>query len=119
MGQISYYITQQQSLAMEALVKIPVAAGEGLTVRDAAYVNLLDGKMYAIDSDAVPVLAGSIRGFVETSVSAAATGSLVIGGILSGFSGLTPWQPVYADRMGAGTVTQVRPIPSLGRDPLA
>lgn len=120
LSQISYGITQLQTVGLSfGLVTIPITAGESLTERDVAYLNPSDNKMYAIDANAAPALAGTVRGFVEETVSGAALGSLVIGGILGGFSGLTAWLPVYADSTGAGTVTQTRPYPLLDSGQMA
>ncbi len=120
LSQLSACITALQADGTSiGLVTVPITAGEGLTECDAAYLSPSDNLIYAIDADAAPALAGTIRGFVEETVSAAAPGSLVIGGILSGFSGLTAWLPVYADTTGAGTVTQFRPYPQLDSGQMA
>jgi hypothetical protein len=120
LSQLSAYITALQTEGTDiALVTMAVTTGEALTERDAAYVNPVDNEMYAIDADAAPALAGTIRGFVQATVSSGVIGSLVIGGILSGFSGLTAWLPVYADSTGAGTITQTRPYPLLDSGQMA
>jgi hypothetical protein len=120
LSQLSYAITQLQTGGASAgLITIPVTAGESLLATDAAYFNPSDSQMYAIDANAAPALAGTVRGFVEETVSGAALGSLVIGGILGGFTGLTAWLPVYADSTGAGTITQTRPYPLLDSGQMA
>ncbi len=119
-AQLDYAITQLAiGGASVGLITIPMTAGESLLATDSAYFNPSDNKMYAIDANAAPALAGTIRGFVEETVSSSALGSLVVGGILGGFSGLTAWLPVYADSTGAGTVTQTRPYPLLDSGQMA
>ena len=114
LAQLSYYITQLQTGgASENVVTIELTAGESMTARDAAYLNPSDNEVYAMDASAAPAFAGTIRGFVQTTVSEDDPVVLVIGGILGGFVGLTPFLPVYADATGDGTLTQTRPVPTL------
>lgn len=120
LAQLSYAITQLQGGGgSSGIVTIEAVAGESFLALDAAYIDPDDGKLYAIDADAAPAAAGAIRGFIQDAVSVTATGTLVISGILSGFTGLTTWLPVYADTTGAGTYTQARPEPALDSGQLA
>lgn len=120
LGELSHAITQLQGGgASSGILSIAVVAGESLAARDAAYIDPDDGLLYAIDADAAPAAAGAIRGFVSAAVSISATATLIVTGILAGFTGLTPNLPVYADTTGAGTITQSRPEPALDSGQLA
>jgi hypothetical protein len=87
-------------------------AGEGLGDRAPAYLDLSDGKIYQMDADAAGPKAGTIRGFVDGTTTTGNTATLVIGGEMDGFTGLTALQVVYVGTT-AGTITQSRPNPSL------
>lgn len=90
-------------------------AGATLAVRDVVYLAA-DGTWYQLDTDATAGVAiGRYRGVVTESggISSAGTGEIVTGGIVSGFSGLTPWAWVYGSTT-AGGVTQTVPTVSDG-----
>lgn len=96
-------------------VDITVTAGEALALRDYVFVDTSDGQAYKVDTDATPIKNGSLRGFVTESggIASAATGTVRILGEVTGFSGLTAWNPVYASAT-AGGYTQTKPSPSSG-----
>lgn len=99
-------------LVSSATTTISGTSGEALADRDACYIAA-DGKIYALDPDATPSAAGLIRGFVTSTVAAADLAvSLVIGGLLDGFTGLSAGQPVYVDTL-AGAITQTKPTATL------
>lgn len=93
-------------------------AGEGLSDRAPAYINPSDGKIYLLDSDATPARAGVIRGFVDGAVLINTQATLVIRGIMDGFSGLTAMAEVYVGTT-AGAITQTRPSPTLDGNQIA
>jgi hypothetical protein len=119
LAQLSYAISQLQSGVDLELITIPVTAAESFLANDAAYLNPSDSQLYAIDANAAPALAGTVRGFIQDNVSVSGLATLVVGGVLGGFTGLTAWLPVYADATGAGTVTQTRPYPLLDSGQMA
>lgn len=121
LGNLSYYIKGiiDGDIPVGGVTGIDVTAGVSLTARDAAYLNPSDNKIYPIDANAAPAAAGMVRGFVQNTVSADAPAVLVVSGILDGFTGLTPYQLVYADTTGDGTYTQTRPAPSLDSGQMA
>jgi hypothetical protein len=88
-------------------------AGEGLGDRSPAYINLSDNKIYQMDSDAAGPKAGTIRGFVDGTTTTGNTATLVIAGLMDGFSSLSGIAPVYVGTI-AGTITQTKPAPSSG-----
>jgi hypothetical protein len=88
-------------------------AGEGLGNRAPAYINLSDNKIYQMDSDAAGPKAGTIRGFVDGTTTIGNTATLVIAGLMDGFSALSGIAPVYVGTV-AGTITQTKPSPSSG-----
>jgi hypothetical protein len=87
--------------------------GEDVGDRNAAYLNLADNKIYLMDADAAGPKAGKIRGFIDGTGFTGNTGTLVISGILNGFTGLTPFATVYVSTT-LGGITQTKPSPSLG-----
>jgi hypothetical protein len=93
-------------------------AGEGLSDRAPAYINPSDGKIYLLDSDTSPARAGVIRGFVDGAVLINTQATLVIRGIMDGFSGLTTMAEVYVGTT-AGSITQTRPVPALDGNQIA
>ncbi len=119
LAQLSYAISMLQGGSSLGLVTIQATAAESFAANDAAYLNPSNSQLYAIDADAAPVLAGTVRGFIQDIVSGSELATLVIGGILDGFTGLTPWLPVYVDSIGDGTVTQTRPYPLLDSGQIA
>lgn len=96
-------------------VDLTVTAGEDLIERDFVFLNESDGEWYKIDIDAAPVLCGRLTGCVNESggISEDATGSVRTFGEVTGFSGLTAWNRVYAHST-AGGHTQTKPSPSSG-----
>lgn len=96
-------------------VDITVTAGEALSLRDYVFVDTSDGQAYKVDIDATPIKCGRLRGFVTESggIASAGTGTVRILGEVTGFSGLTAWQPVYASATAGGN-TQTKPSPSSG-----
>lgn len=93
--------------------RLSAVAGENIADRDAVYLQLSDNKIYRMDNDVSTPVVGVIRGFAVGAVLSGATATMVLKGTLNGFSGLTPWQPVYVGAT-AGSITQTRPAPSLG-----
>lgn len=99
-----------------------ITAGENIADRDAIYLddgNLRGGgatKWYKIDTDASgPVKVGRTRGIALAAITSGNTGSAQIGpGEVTGLSGLTAGQAVYASGT-AGIMTQTEPaVPSSG-----
>lgn len=91
-------------------------AGATLSERDFVYLDESSKTWKLLDSDAVAtVAAGALRGIVTESggIASAATGSITLGGVVAGFSGLTAWSPVYVGTT-AGSYTQTRPNVSDG-----
>jgi hypothetical protein len=84
-------------------------AGEALSELDMVYLAS-DGEWYKIDADSATPAVGHRRGVVTESggISASGTGAIALGGIVSGFTGLTAWDLVYAST-SAGGYTQTRP----------
>jgi hypothetical protein len=121
LGNLSYYIAAiiNGDIAVGGVTGVDTTAGVSMTALDTAYLNPSDNKIYPIDANAAPAAAGTVRGFVQSTVSAEAAAVLVVSGILGGFTGLTPYQLVYADTSGDGTYTQTRPAPSLDAGQIA
>lgn len=90
-------------------------AGEALSFLDSVYLNSTDGKWYRTDIDAVPAKVSKQIGFVYDAAGIAqdATGIIRVSGKISGFAGLTAWQPVYLSAAPGG-ITQTRPSPAIG-----
>lgn len=105
-----YFLAQLAGGATQ--LKVSFEAGESLGDRNAGYLNLSDNKIYKMDSDASGPKAGTVRGFVDGVTAMGATATLVIGGLMDGFSSLTIGAALYAGTT-AGSVTQTRPAPSL------
>lgn len=101
-----------------AVTDIQATAGEGLGNLNTAYLDLSDGQIYLMDADAATPKAGAIRGFVSGTWTTGQTATLVIGGALEGFSGLTVGEALYASTTGGG-YTQTRPVPSSGGSQVA
>ena len=99
----------------EAVVDVEGVAGENLSVRDIVYQKS-DGEWYKVDIDASPPLIGPQRGMVEESggITSAATGTIRVAGSLSGFTGLTAGDDVWADTT-AGGYTQTKPTLTAGQ----
>lgn len=93
---------------------VTVTAGEALTERDLVYLAG-DSKWYKVDADASPIKCGSKRGLVvETSgIVGQGTGKVRLEGAVSGFSGLTAWQEVWASTTPGG-ISQTKPNPGVG-----
>ena len=91
-------------------VDVEGTAGENLSVRDAVYLNPSDSEWYQIDADADPPEMSAQRGMVEESggIASSSTGTIREFGVLGGFTGLTPFAPVYASTT-AGGYTQTKP----------
>lgn len=90
-------------------------AGEALSERDFVYLAS-DGEWYQLDTNATAAVAASkLIGCVTNSggISASGTGTIKLKGIVSGFSGLTAWSPVYGSTT-AGSYTQTRPNVTAG-----
>ena len=112
LAQLSGAISELETLLSSSTGNVPVTYGEALTVRDAVYLNPDDNKVYAIDADST-ALFGAVRGFVDATGPLNTIANLISSGIMLGFTGLTPWLPVYADTTGTGTITQTKPVPTL------
>ncbi|MEO1643544.1 MAG: discoidin domain-containing protein [Chloroflexota bacterium] len=97
---------------------IEANAGEAVTARQVGYLNPSDNKIYLVDSDANPLAMATVRGFVTASAAVDSASGLQIGGVLEGFTGLTPGLPVFASAT-AGGYTQTRPVPILNGDQIA
>ena len=97
-----------------APVDVTGTAGEDLALRDYVYLDESSGTWFKLDTDATPIKCGRYRGIVHTgAISSAATGSIRLIGEVSGYAGLTAWQPVYASTT-PGAITQTRPSPTSG-----
>lgn len=96
-------------------VDVTGTAGEGLSERDYVYLDESSGTWFKVDIDATPILCGRVRGVVNEAggILSASTGSIRLIGEVSGYAGLTAWQPVYAHST-AGGITQTRPSPVSG-----
>jgi hypothetical protein len=95
-------------------VDIQITAGETLAQRDFVYLERSDSKWYKVDTNAVPIKVGDLRGVVQSaSITANATGDVRVIGEVAGYTGLTAWQTVYAATT-AGGYTQTRPTVSVG-----
>ncbi|PSN80999.1 hypothetical protein C8B47_03730 [filamentous cyanobacterium CCP4] len=95
-------------------IDITGTAGEDLDLRDYVYLDESSGTWFKVDTDATPVKCGRIRGVVnDAAILSAASGSIRLIGEVSGFTGLTAWQPVYASTTPGG-ITQTRPSPVSG-----
>lgn len=95
-------------------------AGENLSERDFVYLGT-DGEWYQLDTDATATVeSSSLIGCVAESggISNNNTGTIKLAGIVSGFSGLTAWDAVYAATT-AGSYTQTRPNVSDGGGQIA
>ena len=88
-------------------------AGENLSELDFVYLAS-DGEWYQLDTDAT-VASSGIRGCVTESggIDEDETGEIKLAGLISGFSGLTPWSLLYGSTT-AGGYTQTRPNISAG-----
>lgn len=95
-------------------VDVTIIAGEDLALRDYVYLDESSGTWFKLDTDATPVKCGRIRGVVNSgAILDTASGTVRLIGEVSGFAGLTAWQPVYADTSPGG-ITQTRPSPVSG-----
>lgn len=92
-----------------------ITAGEDLALRDYVYLDPDDNKFYKVDIDADPPGVSVTRGFVIEAggIATNATGQMRTIGEVTGFSGLTPWAPVFASTT-PGSYTQVKPNVSAG-----
>lgn len=91
---------------------VTITAGEALSVRDFVCVRS-DNKAYKWR--AAPINSSSYenglpRGVVvDSGIAANATGKMRVSGQVSGFSGLTAWEPVFVDDGTDGLITQTVP----------
>ena len=85
---------------------IPITAGEALSVRDAVYIDAVDGKAYKCDADDLTKI--GFAGFVLVAAAANAATSILPDGILGGFSGLTVGSYYYISTT-AGAITATKP----------
>jgi hypothetical protein len=85
---------------------ISLVAAEGLSVRDAVYVNSL-GQAAKVDADDDAKI--EFIGFAREAKLASESVEIVVSGKLAGFSGLTPGEFVYADPSTPGAVVQPEP----------
>lgn len=85
-------------------------AGENVSERDNVYLDPDDNKWYQIDIDADPPECSGEVGVVTESggISADGTGEITRKGEVSGYSGLSAGDPVYASTT-AGGYTQTKP----------
>ena len=95
-------------------IDITVTAGEALSARDCVYIapvtggGLTAGRAYKADADAVrSSTSGFWCGFATAAISAAATGTVRVAGILTGFT-LTAGAPQYMSAT-AGAITETQP----------
>ena len=98
-----------------ATIDITGTAGENLSERDNVYLNPDDGEWYRIDIDADPPECAAERGVVAESggIASSSTGAIRKKGVLSGYTGLTAGEPVFASTV-AGGYTQTKPNPTDG-----
>lgn len=95
-------------------VDVTGTAGENLDLRDYVYLDESTATWFKVDTDATPVKCGRLRGMVHNAaILSAATGSIRLIGEVSGYSGLSAWQAVYASTTPGG-ITQTRPSPVSG-----
>ena len=85
---------------------ISLTAAEGLSIRDAVYVNA-SGEAAKVDADDDTKI--EFIGFARAAALASNSVEIVISGKLGGFSGLTPGELVYADPTTPGAVVQPEP----------
>jgi hypothetical protein len=99
-----------------------IVAGEAIANRDLIYQDVFNqrgggaDRWYKVDADAItPVRIGPRLGIALAAIASGAAGSVQVrAGRVTGFSGLTPGQPVFASAV-AGGVTQTAPaIPASG-----
>jgi hypothetical protein len=88
-------------------------AGENIADRDAIFLDPTDNLIYRLDADVATPNVAVIRGFADGAALVTAGVTMVLFGVLDGFSSLTPWQAVYAD-ITAGDITQTKPEPVSG-----
>jgi hypothetical protein len=86
---------------------ISLVAAEGLSARDAVYVNA-SGQAAKVDADDDNKI--EFIGFARASALISESVEIVVSGKLAGFSGLTPGEFVYADPSTPGAVVQPEPI---------
>ena len=82
-------------------------AGENLTIRNLVYQNPSDYKWYKIDADYYTGKIGENRGIAIESITSGNTGTIRTAGVVSGFSGLTAGDDVWAYG-SAGSYTQIK-----------
>jgi len=92
---------------------LTVTAGEALSERDFVVVRD-DGKAYkwiaAPTNSSSYENTGLVRGVVtSTSIALNASGTMRVSGQVTGFSGLTAWEPVFVDDGTPGLITQTPP----------
>jgi len=85
---------------------ISLVAAEGLSARDAVYVNA-SGQAAKVDADDDNKI--EFIGFARASALISESVEIVVSGKLAGFSGLTPGEFVYADPSTPGAVVQSEP----------
>jgi len=85
---------------------ISLVAAEGLSARDAIYVNA-SGEAAKVDADDDAKI--EFIGFARAAALASESVEIVISGKLGGFSGLTPGDLVYASPSTPGAVVQPEP----------
>ncbi|RYF52449.1 MAG: hypothetical protein EOO38_00120 [Cytophagaceae bacterium] len=92
-----------------------ITAGTALTARAAVYVSAAadgrtQGSCYPADASAANgAQRAACIGFVPSSVASGAVASVMTGGILGGFTGLTAGALYYADPANIGQITSTRP----------
>ena len=80
-------------------------AGENLTANDRVYFKASDQKWWKVDTDTASTYLGVEKGFAVSTVLADATLSIVVSGIMSGFSGLTPGSVYYGSTTAGAIAT--------------
>lgn len=102
-------------------IDLMVTAGEDLNNRDMVYLDEDTGTWFKIDiNDNLNLKVGSLRGCVnETNgILENLLGTVRVFGEVSGFTGLTPWQTIYAHNI-PGSYTQSKPAVAAGDDQVA
>jgi len=102
-------------------LSMTVTAGEALSENDFVYLDESTGTWFKLDTDATGgVKIGRLRGVVteDGGIASSGTGTVVMGGLVSGFTGLTAWSWVFGSTT-AGGYTQTEPSPSDGGGQIA
>ena len=97
-------------------------AGQSLTAGQAVYISngtdggRTTGDAYPVDTSGInPAVRATFIGFVMTAATTGNPVTIIGGGELPGFVGLTPGLVYYADPTTPGGITSTKPVPALGQ----